>query len=299
MPVVVNFPDDVRSWLIAQIERGIPHEAIARQLEAQNVAAALAYSIVSTVARGVAAGTPPAAGRLSIDDAPLAKTPYRPDAPLRVAAAHIHEVDGRDVVVLAHLERPALAVLANVLGHDECDALVTLARPRLAPTRVIDPVTGKDGVARHRSAEGVFFRPQETPLISRIEKRIEQLTGVPLENGEGIQMVRYLPGAESTPHFDYLLTTNPANLESIERSGQRIGTLIMYLNDVEAGGETTFPEVGMTVVPRKGHAVYFEYGNRLGQCDPASAHAGAPLLSGEKWIATKWLRARRYVPREA
>jgi prolyl 4-hydroxylase len=207
-------------------------------------------------------------------------------------------VEGREIAVLAHLERPALAVLANLLGHDECDALIALARPRLAPTRVIDPVTGQDVVAPYRSAEGVFFRPQETPLIAGIEKRIEHLTGVPLERGEGVQMVRYLPGAQSTPHFDFLLTTNPANLDSIERSGQRIGTLIMYLNDVEAGGETTFPEVGMTVVPRKGHAVYFEYGNQLGQCDPASVHAGAPLLAGEKWIATKWLRARRYVSRE-
>ena len=294
MAVVVNFPDDIRNWLITQIERGSPHETIARQLEAQNVPSAIAHGIVTTVARAVAAGHPPAAGRLSIEETPITETPYRPDAPLRLASAPTHEVDGREIHVLAHLERPALAVLANVLGHDECDALIELARPRLAPTRVIDPVTGKDVIAEHRSAEGVFFRPQETPLIARIEKRIEQLTGVPLENGEGIQLVRYLPGAESTPHFDFLLTTNPGNLESIERSGQRIGTLILYLNDVEAGGETTFPDVGMKVVPRKGHAVYFEYGNRLGQCDPVSVHAGAPVRAGEKWIATKWLRERPY-----
>lgn len=298
MTTVVNFPDNIRNWLVAQIERGTPQNTIARQLEAQNIPTPLALAIVTTVARGVAAGTPPAAGRLSVEDVPLAETPYRPDRPLRLSAAHTHRVDEREVVVLAQLERPALAVLANLLGHDECDALIALATPRLMPTRVIDPVTGRDVIARHRSAEGVFFRPQETPLIARIEDRIEQLTGIPREQGEGIQMVRYLPGAESTPHFDYLLTGNQGNLDSIERSGQRIATLIMYLNDVEAGGETTFPDVGMSVVPRKGHAVYFEYGNQLGQCDSASVHAGAPLLAGEKWIATKWLRARKYVPRE-
>ncbi|MEJ0002426.1 MAG: 2OG-Fe(II) oxygenase [Pararobbsia sp.] len=298
MTVVVNFPQDVRDWLIAHLERGTPNDAIAAQLEAQNVPAALARSIVQTVARAVAAGTPPAAGRLSVDDdAPLAQAAYRPDAPLRAASAHTHRIGEHEVRVLARLERPALALFDGLLDDGECDALIALATPRLVATRVADPVTGRDVVAAHRSAQGAFFRPQETELVARIEARIEALTGVPREHGEGLQMVRYLPGTESTPHFDYLLTHNPANVESIERSGQRIATLIMYLNDVEAGGETTFPEVGMTVVPRKGHAVYFEYGNRLGQTDPASAHAGAPLRAGEKWIATKWLRARRFVPR--
>jgi prolyl 4-hydroxylase len=71
----------------------------------------------------------------------------------------------------------------------------------------------------------------------------------------------------------------------------------MYLNDVPAGGETTFPESGWSVTPQKGNALYFEYGNAAGHTDPASLHAGAPVLSGEKWIATKWMRNRKFVPR--
>jgi prolyl 4-hydroxylase len=75
-----------------------------------------------------------------------------------------------------------------------------------------------------------------------------------------------------------------------------VSTLIIYLNDVEEGGETVFPESGLSVSPRQGSGLYFEYCNHLGQLDPLSLHAGAPVIAGEKWIVTKWMRQRRFVP---
>ncbi len=294
--MLVNFPQDVRDWLIAELARGTRIQSIAAQLQAQNVPVQLAHAIVDTVAKAVAAGTPPAAGRLHIDDAPFAEMPYQPE-PSHLAAARVLNGGDRNIEVIARLARPALAVLGNVLDAQECVDLIALGAARLAPTRVVDPQSGKDVIAGHRTSEGMFFRLAETPLVARIERRIEQLTGIPAENGEGIQLQRYRPGAQSTPHFDFLLPGNQANRESIERSGQRIATLIIYLNDVEAGGETTFVEAGLSVTPRQGNGVYFQYGNRLGQSDPASAHAGSPVTAGEKWIATKWLHPRRFVAR--
>ena len=90
-------------------------------------------------------------------------------------------------------------------------------------------------------------------------------------------------------------TIQAASRDSIARSGQRIGTLLMYLNDVDGGGETVFPQLGWSVVPRCGDVLYFEYGNRFGLCDPISLHASTPLHAGEKWVATKWLREREFV----
>ena len=72
-----------------------------------------------------------------------------------------------------------------------------------------------------------------------------------------------------------------------------MGSLVMYLNDVEDGGETIFPEIGFSVIPRRGHAVYFAYCNSRNQGDPLTLHGGAPVRRGEKWIATKWLRQHR------
>ncbi|MFC0400204.1 2OG-Fe(II) oxygenase [Paraburkholderia rhizosphaerae] len=294
--MLVNFPADVRNWLIAELNRGTPAQAISAQLQAQNIPSQLADALVSTVARAVAAGVPPPAGRLEIDDTPFAALPYQPE-PLHLGTAPILDGGDRRVDVLARLERPTLALLGNLLDDNECAELIAFGAPRLEPVRVVDPESGQDVVDKLRNSEGVFFHLAQTPLIARIEARIERLTGIPAENGEGIQLLRYRPGAQHTPHFDFLSPAIEENRKSIEQSGQRIATLIMYLNNVESGGETLFNELGFSVLPRKGNALYFQYGNRLGQTDHASAHAGMPVVAGEKWIATKWLHPRRFIAR--
>ena len=116
----------------------------------------------------------------------------------------------------------------------------------------------------------------------------------PIENGEGIQILHYPVGGEYRPHFDYFPPRDPGSQTHLANGGQRVSTLVMYLNDVEQGGETNFPTLQLSVSPKKGAAAYFEYANSLNQVDPLSLHAGMPVLAGEKWIATKWMRQRRY-----
>jgi len=94
---------------------------------------------------------------------------------------------------------------------------------------------------------------------------------------------------------EFLQITNEASRSSIARSGQRVSTLVTYLNDVPAGGETSFPELGWAITPRLGHAAYFEYCDSRGVVDWRSVHAGNPVLEGEKWVASKWMRQRRFV----
>ena len=76
--------------------------------------------------------------------------------------------------------------------------------------------------------------------------------------------------------------------------GQRIATLIMYLNDVESGGSTIFPDIGLDVLPHKGNAVFFAYSSERGELDNRTLHGGSPVSGGEKWIATKWIRVAPY-----
>jgi prolyl 4-hydroxylase len=108
-------------------------------------------------------------------------------------------------------------------------------------------------------------------------------------------VLRYGPGAKSEPHFDFLIPSNAANRASLARSGQRTSTLIVYLNNVSAGGETVFPEAAFRASALRGNGLYFEYANSRGQVDHRSLHAGAPVAEGEKWVLTKWVRERRFV----
>ncbi|AOB33422.1 proline dioxygenase [Bordetella sp. H567] len=299
MALTVRFSNQVRDWIAQNLGRGVAAQDIVDELIVHRTAPDLAGAMVAAVANALTHDAPLPDGELvleaGVDLAPGAPA-YRADA-MRLAPGPVIRAGDRDVRVLARMARPGTAILADMLDAGECDRLIAAARPRLRPSLVVDPITGLDVARDHRSSLGMFFRPRETDLIEKIEQRIARLIDRPIENGEGLQILHYPAGAESTPHFDYLMPTNEANRESLARSGQRVCTLIMYLNDVPAGGETTFPESGWSILPRKGHAVYFEYANAAGQTDPASLHAGAPVLAGEKWIATKWVRTRRFVPR--
>ena len=122
--------------------------------------------------------------------------------------------------------------------------------------------------------------------------RIARLLRWPVDHGEGLQVLHYRPGAEYKPHYDYFDPKEPGTAHIVRRGGQRVATLVMYLNNPLRGGGTTFPDVGLEVAPQRGHAVFFAYERP----HPATRtlHGGAPVIEGEKWVATKWLRQREF-----
>jgi prolyl 4-hydroxylase len=205
-----------------------------------------------------------------------------PDGPQVVA-------DGHALRVMLGVDAPPLRVFDGLLGGEECAALIELAKPRLVRARTVDAHGGQQ-VDAHRTSDGMFFALGEMPLIRRIESRIAALLGVPVDHGEGLQVLHYLPGQQYEPHQDWFDPQQPGYAAITATGGQRIASVVMYLNTPEAGGGTAFPEIGLTVAAQRGAAVCFTY--RSG--DAASLHAGLPVRKGEKWIATKWLRERPY-----
>jgi prolyl 4-hydroxylase len=209
------------------------------------------------------------------------------------AGARAIDVGDRVVTVLMTLRRPRLALLGNVLSDSECEALMAAAAPRLQRSRTVQAQSGGDELNPDRTSDGMFFRRGESPLIQRIEARLSHLLHWPVEHGEGLQVLRYRAGAEYRPHYDYFDPQAPGTARVVQRGGQRVATLVIYLNEPPRGGSTIFPDIGLEVMPQRGHAVFFAYDRP----DPATLtlHGGAPVLAGEKWVATKWLREREFV----
>ncbi|WP_422843521.1 2OG-Fe(II) oxygenase [Acidovorax sp. M2(2025)] len=212
--------------------------------------------------------------------------PHLDDAPARV------DCGDRTVNVLLTLARPRIVVFGNLLSDEECDALIAAARPRMARSLTVATKTGGEEVNDDRTSDGMFFQRGESPVIQRIEARIARLLNWPVENGEGVQVLHYRPGAEYKPHYDYFDPAEPGTPTIVQRGGQRVGTLVMYLNTPEKGGGTTFPDVHLEVAPQRGNAVFFSY--ERPHPSTRTLHGGAPVIAGEKWIATKWLREREF-----
>ena len=293
MSMLVNFSPELSAWVLHNLDRGCAVEDLVNSMVAQKFEPEIARGLVEAFRRARSEGTDPPMESVLLDSA--LSEEYLYDTP-RLASGPVIRTADREIPVLLRLEQPVLAVLEGVLSAEECEQLIGMARDRLRPSTVVDLMTGEDIIAEHRDSEGMFFELLETPFIAMLDRRISELMNCPVENGEGLQILRYGPGAKNTPHFDFLVPSNPANRESLARSGQRISTLVIYLNDVASGGETVFPEIGLSVSPKKGNAVYFEYANSRRQVDLKSVHAGAPVHEGEKWAVTKWMRERRFIP---
>jgi len=239
--------------------------------------------------------------RAAIEEARQAGFSHIPAAP---SAQPLPEVDtssnffrtpDRDVEILFSLRAPRVVLLGNLLSHEECDALIAYGQTRLERSPVVSDTDGKTELHAHRTSRGAMLQRGETELVTRIEARLAAVTRWPAENGEGLQMLQYEKGNEYRPHFDWFDATRPGPRKHLERGGQRVGTIVMYLSDVESGGGTSFPEIGLTVQPKKGCAVFFVNTDAYRNPDPKTLHAGEPVEKGVKYIATKWLRERAYV----
>ena len=201
--------------------------------------------------------------------------------------------DGHRVHVLTSLKSPRVVVFGGLLSDAECDGLIALSAPRLSRSETVQNETGGSEVHAARTSDGMFFERGERPLIATIEARIAELLCWPVSHGEGLQILRYRPGAEYKPHFDYFDPKHAGTPRILERGGQRVGPLVMYLNTPDGGGGTVFPDVGLEVAPVRGNAVFFSY--ERAHPSTKTLHGGAPVTAGEKWVATKWLREGVFV----
>ncbi len=189
------------------------------------------------------------------------------------------KTDDREINIIARMEEPLIVILGNVLSDEECDELMKLSkdklqRSKIGNTREVDEL---------RTSSSTFIEEAENDVVARVEKRISQIMGIPNEHGEGLQILNYKIGQEYKAHFDFF---------SSKVSNPRISTLVMYLNDVEQGGETYFPKLNFAVSPQKGMAVYFEYFYDNQDLNDLTLHGGAPVVIGDKWAATQWMRRK-------
>ncbi|NSX02485.1 2OG-Fe(II) oxygenase [Cupriavidus gilardii] len=297
---------ELERWLARHIAQGFGADALVRSMCQSGYDAAFARATVQAAFAGVSARPGAAGPRSGPSPSRTSKaetaaevtagSAQRADAagcPIRSPNA-LPAGDGRDVPVLFALESPRIALFQRLLMPDECDALIALSRGRLARSPVVNPDTGDENLIDARTSMGAMFQVGEHPLIETLEARIAAVTGVPVEQGEGLQILNYKPGAEYQPHYDFFNPQRPGEARQLRVGGQRMATLVIYLNDVPAGGATAFPKLGLRVNPVKGNAVFFAYLGEDGTLDERTLHAGLPVEQGEKWIATKWLREAPY-----
>ena len=274
---------ELRKWIIEQATAGCQPEAVVESMLASGWTEEVAVAALEETLRGYlderarAAQLPPA---VAVPD------PWPAGSPTVVATPD------REVRVVLSMRNPRVVVFEGMLSADECNEMIELSRPRLTRSETVETATGGTEVNAARTSQGMFFGRAENALCERIERRAAALMRLPIENGEGLQVLRYVPGAEYKPHYDYFDPAQPGTPTILKRGGQRVATMVFYLNTPVSGGATVFPDVALEVAAVKGNAVYFSY--ERPHPSTRSLHGGSPVIEGEKWIATKWVREGRF-----
>jgi prolyl 4-hydroxylase len=180
--------------------------------------------------------------------------------------------------------------VGEFFAPDECDRLIAVIDAVAQPSRAFD-ATYDSG---YRTSYSGDVDPHD-PFIRKLQRRLDDLLGIDPSYGETIQGQRYLPGQEFQSHCDWF----PDNTDYWEiektRGGQRSITAMAYLNDVEEGGATLFPRLGVSVEPKRGALLIWNNADPDGVPNPYNIHAGTPVVRGVKYIITKWYRSRRWL----
>jgi prolyl 4-hydroxylase len=183
-------------------------------------------------------------------------------------------------------DSPQVTLFPNLFSATECDYLRQAAEPGYGPSvvndaagRVVrDPIRTSDGSTIHWLIED--------PAIHALNRRLAAASGTSAEQGEAMQILRYRPGQQYHPHLDFVRSSE----------NQRVMTALVYLNHDYKGGETCFIKTGLKAKGRKGDALVFHSALPNRNPDPMSEHAGLPVTSGTKFLASRWIRERRWVP---
>ena len=181
--------------------------------------------------------------------------------------------------------------IPNFLKDSECDYLCEKILASNSRSQVAGYGNEPSVVMESRTSSTSNLYDEDL-MVKKINKRISKELQMPLENGETMQGQLYEVGQEFRHHNDYFIGDGYTN--HCLSSGQRVYTCMIYLNDVEEGGETDFSQIGRSFKPTKGMAVVWKNSNGIGTENPASLHAGTPVIKGKKIIVTKWFREKKW-----
>jgi len=186
-------------------------------------------------------------------------------------------------------DRAEIWAFPEFLSPSECDRFIAMIDAVAVPSSVFD-LAYADGYRTSYSGDV----DRGDPFVRMIERRIDDLLGMDPAFGETVQGQRYTAGQEFQPHYDWFWTLAKYWPEEERKGGQRSWTAMAYLSEVEDGGRTEFNRIGVSVPPQRGLLLVWNNASPDGSPNWDTMHAARPVVSGTKYVITKWYRTRAW-----
>lgn len=185
---------------------------------------------------------------------------------------------------------PLIYLIDHFISNEDCDYIIDKAKNNLVRAKV---VLGSQNIVNNdtRNNSNCWINFDKDKRLHQICQKISELVDIPLSNSESLQIINYQVNERYRPHYDAWEDNEEFNISK----GQRLFTCIIYLNDVEEGGETEFPKLNLKIFPKKGRITIFSntYKNTQRLHD-LTLHGGNDVIKGEKWACNLWFRSKVY-----
>jgi len=178
-------------------------------------------------------------------------------------------------------------IVRDFLDERDCTEIMALIDADNEPSKLLS----YNGDQEFRTSYSCNVDPTD-PTVLRVEGKITSLMGIDTTHGETIQGQRYEVGQQFKPHYDFFHKGEAYWEDMMSSGGQRTWTAMVFLNDVEGGGETNFTHAAAKVTPRRGNLLCWNNMDGIGQPNTYAMHQGCPVTAGTKYIITKWYRER-------
>lgn len=178
----------------------------------------------------------------------------------------------------------------NLLTANECEDLIKIIDNKSRPSTISNP-TDSEVVSDYRTSQTADLHYFDDSFYLQIDKKITACLGLDPFLGETAQAQRYEPGQYYKEHWDFFSPFTPEYKIYCEWMGQRTWTTMIYLNDVEEGGETYFKHLNLKIKPQKGTMIAWNNVYKNGIPNLKTLHEALPPVSGNKYVITKWFRS--------
>jgi len=176
----------------------------------------------------------------------------------------------------------------NFLNKKECEELIAIIKTRLKPSTIATSAGDIEDDKYFRTSKTCDLGNLQNPIVAEIDRRICEFIGIEQKFSEVIQGQFYEVGEEFKAHTDFF---EKDQIKSFTKKvGQRTYTFMVYLNDVEEGGETEFININHTFIPKQGRAVSWNNLTKQGTGNHNTMHQAHPVIKGSKVVITKWFR---------
>ena len=187
-------------------------------------------------------------------------------------------------------DEPEIYTISNFVSSLECQHMISISKDSMQKS-LVSYEKGGD-LSSGRTSSNTWIKHNHDDITISIANKIAKQVGIPIENAEAFQVVKYEHGQEYKNHCDsWNHNYSEKTLRCMKYGGARLKTALVYLNDVEDGGATRFSKLDISVSPKMGKLLVFA--NTFpgtNESNILSEHAGMPVIKGEKYIFNLWFR---------